>query len=40
MTNQHRSDKLHHFTAIQKSSPVASWDSKVSLVWTLQNLQK
>jgi len=39
MTNQHRSDKLHYFTAIQKSS-VASWDSKVSLVWTLQNLQK
>jgi len=35
MTYQH---PLCHFTAIHKSSPGASWDSKVSIECTLQNL--
>jgi len=30
--------QLRHFTAIHKSSPVSSWDSKVSIECALQNL--
>jgi len=30
--------QLRDFTAIHKSSPMASWDSKVSIECTLQNL--
>jgi len=30
--------KLHSFIAIRKSSPVASWDSTVSIGCALQNL--
>jgi len=35
VTFQHQ---LRHFTAIHKSSPVTSLDSKVSFICTLQNL--
>jgi len=31
-------NQLHRFIAIHKSSPVASWDSKVSIVCTLQKV--
>jgi len=31
------SDQLHRLTVIHKSSPVASWDRKVSIRCTLQN---